>query len=546
MSFINLYKIDNQKHDKFIRDLLEKFNCNQIRTNYISNTHNELKNFDFCLYIDTQQNSKNVSWNWISDFFEVSINEVTSSPRAVLVVEYNDNENQSTYAVTFGNSFFIVDKYCDTDFGFNFARKVKFKGIKTTTSIIPSSKRNKTISSYIDYINFDFSSGESFAKIKANIDIDDEQVLFKSQFEIGSSIKFFIVENNLEYISRSILYIENVINRENEENKIPVFSKIKDKSIISSLDEILYTSITDETPIYISEVDIIGAWEIFNRSDERILLKYKRYKKYVDYLNELEIRNFCEEKNISYQENVLDIKVAIFKDEQQIVEKNVKELIDYTDDQNKTILSKGVWYRYNDDYIEYLNESISEIEVRYNCEYNFTREVYDNFLNEKFNELQNKDEFKNITTEELCKKIKNKFYAERVFNEILKKEYNFINYDRQLAGINGHNIEIMDLYKDNTMWAVKIGKSSSKLCYAVDQSISALHLYKTNYIDDIPKIDKVGLWLVLERGFLPEENGHPDLTKLDMLLLKNKIDYWKKEVRLAGMTPIININYRIS
>ena len=546
MSFINLYKIDNQKHDKFIRDLLEKFNCNQIRTNYISNTHNELKNFDFCLYIDTQQNSKNVSWNWISDFFEVSINEVTSSPRAVLVVEYNDNENQSTYAVTFGNSFFIVDKYCDTDFGFNFARKVKFKGIKTTTSIIPSSKRNKTISSYIDYINFDFSSGESFAKIKANIDIDDEQVLFKSQFEIGSSIKFFIVENNLEYISRSILYIENVINRENEENKIPVFSKIKDKSIISSLDEILYTSITDETPIYISEVDIIGAWEIFNRSDERILLKYKRYKKYVDYLNEQEIRNFCEEKNISYQENVLDIKVAIFKDEQQIVEKNVKELIDYTDDQNKTILSKGVWYRYNDDYIEYLNESISEIEVRYNCEYNFTREVYDDFLNEKFNELQNKDEFKNITTEELCKKIKNKFYAERVFNEILKKEYNFINYDRQLAGINGHNIEIMDLYKDNTMWAVKIGKSSSKLCYAVDQSISALHLYKTNYIDDIPKIDKVGLWLVLERGFLPEENGHPDLTKLDMLLLKNKIDYWKKEVRLAGMTPIININYRIS
>ena len=546
MSFINLYKIDNQKHDKFIRDLLEKFNCNQIRTNYISNTYNELENFDFCLYVDTQQNSKNVSWNWISDFFEVSINEVTSSPRAVLVVEYNDNENQSTYAVTFGNSFFIVDKYCDTDFGFNFARKVKFKGIKTTTSIIPSSKRNKTISSYIDYINFDFSSGESFAKIKANIDIDDEQVLFKSQFEIGSSIKFFIVENNLEYISRSILYIENVINRENEENKIPVFSKIKDKSIISSLDEILYASITDETPIYISEVDIIGTWEIFNRSDERILLKYKRYKKYVDYLNEQEIRNFCEEKNISYQENVLDIKVAIFKDEQQIVEKNVKELIDYTDDQNKTILSKGVWYRYNDDYIEYLNESISEIEVRYNCEYNFTREVYDNFLNEKFNELQNEDEFKNITTEELCKKIKNKFYAERVFNEILKKEYNFINYDRQLAGINGHNIEIMDLYKDNTMWAVKIGKSSSKLCYAVDQSISALHLYKTNYIDDIPKIDKVGLWLVLERGFLPEENGHPDLTKLDMLLLKNKIDYWKKEVRLAGMTPIININYRIS
>ena len=544
MSFINLYKIDDQKHDEFIRELAAKFGASPISTDFSSNLCEEGEDaFYFSLYIDTPQNSKKVSWNWVADIFKISINDVTSFPRAVLLVEYDNNENESMYAVTFGSSFFLVDKYCDSDFGFDFARKVKFKGIKTTTSTIPSSKRNKTISSYIDYMSFDFSSGESFAKIKANVDIYEGFELFKPPFEIGSSIKFSIIENSLDYIAGSILYIENVIQREDEKNKIPVFSKIKDRSVISLLESLLCKSITNETPIYISEVDVIGAWEIFNRSDDNILLKYKESEKYIDNLNEQEIRQFCEEYGISY-ENVLDIQVTIFQDEHPVVKRLVKELIDYTDDQNKSILSKGVWYRYNDDYIEYLNSSISEIDVNYNPCYDFSTEKYSSFLNKKFEELQFIEKYDGLNGEKLCKKIRNEFYAERVFNEILENDYGFINYDRKLYDINGHSIEIMDLYKDNTMWAVKIGKSSSKLCYVVEQSISSLHLYKTKSITNIPTIDKVGLWLVLERAPLPEEDGRPDLTSLDMLLLKNKIDNWKKEVRLAGLTPVININYR--
>ena len=106
----------------------------------------------------------------------------------------------------------------------------------------------------------------------------------------------------------------------------------------------------------------------------------------------------------------------------------------------------------------------------------------------------------------------------------------------------------MDLYEKATatMFAVKKGKSSSDLCYAIDQSLTALKKHKHGEIIDMPPISNVGLWFILERTeHLPTTaDNKVDLSSLDMLMLKNRIDQWKKEVRLAGYTPIIYINYR--
>ena len=94
------------------------------------------------------------------------------------------------------------------------------------------------------------------------------------------------------------------------------------------------------------------------------------------------------------------------------------------------------------------------------------------------------------------------------------------------------------------MFAVKVGNASSKLCYAVDQSLTALRLYKHNLLTGMPKIDSAAIWLILERKTHIEEDGVPNINLLEMLLLKNKIDQWKKEVRLQGLKPIIYINYK--
>jgi hypothetical protein len=58
------------------------------------------------------------------------------------------------------------------------------------------------------------------------------------------------------------------------------------------------------------------------------------------------------------------------------------------------------------------------------------------------------------------------------------------------------------------------------------------------------EVKEIGLWIILDRKTkIPLTAGKPDLNHLDMLILKNKIDFWKKEVRLLGYRPVIHINY---
>ena len=131
--------------------------------------------------------------------------------------------------------------------------------------------------------------------------------------------------------------------------------------------------------------------------------------------------------------------------------------------------------------------------------------------------------------------MKQKYYAERAYNLLREHENGFQNYDRVDVKIGDCNIEVMDLYKDGMMCAVKIGSASSKLCYAVDQSLTALKLYKKGNLPNVPKINTVVLWFVLEtQTHIEDVDGRPQLNQ------------WKKEVRLQGFTPMIYINYRLN
>lgn len=102
----------------------------------------------------------------------------------------------------------------------------------------------------------------------------------------------------------------------------------------------------------------------------------------------------------------------------------------------------------------------------------------------------------------------------------------------------------MDLYKSETMFAVKIGNTSSKLSYVVDQSMASLEMYKNGQFPSMPSINTVAVWIVLKRkNKLPMYDGKPDISKLNMIMLKNRLDEWKKNVRVAGYTPVVYLNY---
>ena len=223
----------------------------------------------------------------------------------------------------------------------------------------------------------------------------------------------------------------------------------------------------------------------------------------------------------------------------------VRNLIDFTDDEERGLLSKETWYKYNDDYLNYLRDSITQIETKYDSQYDFSSKIHTDFVKSFLSDAKKDPNNEGKSDDAIRADLKRKYYAERAFNMLMERDYGFENYDRDSKSINGAKVEIMDLYKGETMYAVKMGNTSAKLCYVVDQSIASLRLYKHHQLVNMPPIKTVAIWLVLDRTNHIEENGVPNINALEMLMLKNRLDQWKKEVRLQGYTPLIRVNYKI-
>ena len=121
---------------------------------------------------------------------------------------------------------------------------------------------------------------------------------------------------------------------------------------------------------------------------------------------------------------------------------------------------------------------------------------------------------------------------------------NYENGDRSLVKIDGSKIEVDDLYKDNTIYAVKIGNSSSKLCYVVDQIDLAMRLIKSNEIQYAHDVKTIALVLIIDKhDNYPESDGLFDITNLKYIALKNTINNWQKQARLMCYTPRVIIGY---
>lgn len=541
MSHINIYKIEDEKQQAFLQTLATNWDR---KATIIKERHVEDEDIDvgLTLYMMTTQEEKPMTWNWILTAFNET--EITSipNPKAIVIVENREN----IYAVTFGYSYFIVDKYCDQNFAFDFARRLDYSEIKTTTLTTPSSQRNKTVNTYTQYSNFDFDSGESFAKIKAKARTTEDFTLYNEEIEVGNSIRFSVETNSLDNIVDLILHVEDTIAHQQSRVDFPVFQKITDKDEVCELDVALQTAIDgDEYRISFSEIDIIGSTEVFNHNDATYQIKYKGREKTVAELTQARLQEFADEYGWNLNSIVLELKVVLFRNGEPICTKSIREIIDYTVSERKSILSKGIWYKYNDDYLRYLSLSIKEIDAKYLPDYDFHQAEHDAFIELKYASEKDNEEYLGKSQAEVRKCLKNKYYSERFYNIRMSERHGFQLYDRCNVRIETADVELMDLYKDNCMYAVKIGKSSEKLCYVVDQSIQAIKVYKHNLTNEKPPIDQVAIIIILERAtHLPIENGKPDINMLDMLTLKNKFDYWKKEVRILGYKPVIYINYK--
>lgn len=531
MAKLNLYKINIEKKEQFIKNLKEKLNF--INEKEIQNE--EGIKYKLSLYNFFPEINKTLSWNWLLNEFDENTFTYKANPRAIVTISKSD----IMYVITFGCSYFLVDKYCDRKFAFEFAKRTNYKDIKTTALNAPNLQRNKVINSYSKCSELIYDSGESFSKIKANMKVNEEEKRFNGSIEIGTSIRFSMKENSLENIIKIIDYVEKTLLQKIVHN-IPLFVEVgQEKS--KELDRMLRYNIKNESAeIRFSEFDIIGVDEIFYHNESSYCIIYNGNEDKINELSCKKINEFINKYNVK-NEQILDIMIATKNDEISIPHQPLRDLIDFTDDDEKVVIANGIWYEYNDDYLKYLRESLNELEIEYEPEYDKFNEEYLKYINNEYVKEKN-NKFYGQDEKEVKNILKNKLYKEKVFNILREQKNGFKNYDREIENLDGNKYEQMDLYKDKTIYAVKIGKSSSKLCYALDQSIVGMKMIRNKELK--LEVERIGIWLILERKKkLKIKDGVIDLNSLDMLMLKNRIDSWKKEVRLAGFKPVVRINY---
>lgn len=538
--------------NKYLKDNYESSNSKKVTIK--SRIDEEVTDFIMTLYYYVNNDeTKDLSWDWIFNQCDVTINtQVQIRPKAILLIKHNDD----TYAASFGSAYYYPNLYSNKDWAFEYAKKVNFKRIKLTASTIPNSKRNKQINTYVNYNEYTPTSGESLNQLDIDIELDsDDEELVGNNFKIGNSLKLTLKNNELESIAEVIDYVNFVCSKNEIINNFPRLTEITGNDEILKYDNKIkkviyedYLKDIKEYPVDLSQFFTFDVNLKFIKDFNSFIISFKDNKEEFKVLTMDKLYGLMKKWKIKLEDDFLEnIKITFFDDGiHPISEVKLKNILHYDNIEDECILCEGKWQKYNTEYLTFLADSLSEIKVCEKEEFSLYTPDYLKFMKEKYMEEKEKTEITDEDFLNLNNDILKKYTQEAYFNIYCAKK-NYELWDQKFRYMEGHRAELMDLYGNKTAISVKIGYSSGKLSYVVDQSLEGLILIR-NYKDLFDEeIDNVGIWLILETDkSIRDEDNNIDINKLKFLIFKNKLDYWKKEVLLMGYKPVIYINYKYS
>lgn len=532
MAKFNIFKIDDTKKEAFLLNIYDNIYHKEIKISE--------KKYDVVLSTNIDTNPLQLSWQYVLNEYGLDQVVLGKQPRGIIYVFINDN----IYVATFGFSYSLVEKYCDRNFAFNIASKFEYEKIKSTSISNPNSNKNKVISSYLDSEFFEYDSGSAYLKIKAKFKLNSDFRIFDKNVEIGTSIKLTSPNNSLDGFVNIVSYLDEIKDY-TKKTDIPIFQEIKDQSIIDRLNEKLKNEFDfNDMKISFSDFDIIGTTEVFYSQASRFRISYQRHSKIVEYLTMDEIRKFCDEEGLEIKDIVFDLSVKIIDDEHSSDSYKLINFIDYTDNEENAVIIRGKWYKYNDDYIDNLHKSLKDLTCEHLSMYDFNNNDYKSFIEQLYIQGKDKPKYKGKDKESITNSLKKEYYKEKYYNINISETYGFENGDRSLVKVDGSKIEVDDLYKDSTIYAVKIGNSSGKLCYVVDQIDIAMRLIKYNAIPITKEIKNITIVLIIDKKErYPSDDGEFDISQIKFLALKNTINNWQKNARLLCFNPKVIIGY---
>ncbi|HAI74008.1 MAG TPA: hypothetical protein DCS28_03515 [Candidatus Moranbacteria bacterium] len=490
---LNIFKIPKDK----VANLKDKFELLGLK-NINSTEQNGWKaDFYFSKDIDPIQ----IPWvTTYKDFFTGDKPE-----NKIFYCAYIWKNEKYCFALSYGKSHFYLRQFCDHDFGIHIAKRIaNQKDIRQKSSKKFAGKKKKEIKSYTKNSQLDIESGESIDYLQSSISKDFIKDFGKSGKFGSSSLLSPIIEKETLAV-----FLESII----KAYELPELFKLPRTVILDA------TPITEGYENKLVE-EIISAREgtdFTSNSHELIGIDFifsgqEKYKFSLDSYASGEFEDLSIDKLKAFilthsisKEQILNIRVHIIKEDAKPFSKTVKESIDYIIDDQNVLLTQGKWMKFNEDYIDQLNEYIDSIDLE---------EVENDLLE--------------ITG------------VEDDFNENLKK-HGYTNADKNFSIIKvkaGTLIEAWDSKKGETVYAVKFG-TAQKLGYVCDQANNTLELISKKA--NIKKVDtnfkNYCIWLVIQNKNLPKK-----ISGINSIILKQKIESWARKCFELGINPKIKMS----
>ena len=513
----NIFKLENKEELK--KEMLER------KFKKIGNEIESSK-YKLNLYYKYDDDLK-LSWKNILLEFGETNPPARTGISGIIICESCDNN----YAITYGTSSFLVQKYSDREFGFNFAKRIELKEMKRKSSMTPHSRKNSSITSFKNTKTIVFDSGENITSLSFTPDNE----FYGKRIDIGKSIKLK-TDILLKDIDQLFDQIESDVSN-NIINRIPLLTKITNADEIERYNKIMYDSLSKEFDTYgnsnlsqfsMNEFYIIGS-SIYFEEDHTQLVKVGKYEEEIELHNLNDLFELSKKIDVDIQ-TIIERGQIIYKNysNEKIYTESIRKYINYEIESENVSLYNDEWFYYNDDYYDLVMSEIKTIEIEYNSSDDYTKEQIESF------------------------RVNEKEYREEILNKILSKKYNgrlldrdmFISkYENEYFNLK-YKIELADLLLDNEYVSVKIG-SAQALSYCVDQSDLSAKLIDAKKINleekGLPIPDKFGVWFYMESNSV-FENGTINLQKIHSIMLLSKLSTWSKNIKILGKIPVIHIN----
>lgn len=515
MPQFNIYKIPKTS----VNDLKKELD----KLAYLENTIT-LKGFKIDFYLHFDENEMwwiNYYGSWISKqrIDNPNDNLQNKSYYGAVVLTKGD----MCYAISLGKTHFYIKRFCQYDFGIQFAQRVvNSKNVTLLNSNSFGGNKRKSINSFSTNSSLEPESGEAIMSLKGGTLNEEYLGAFIS---CGDSISISLEEYDLIKLPELIEFVETSLKQKSLFD-IPTSRKENDPNICKKLDAELVQKILE----YSNEVNFS---EIIHTDSVGFLTRGDYFIKYlVCNRNQIDIngslyfdniKNKFAEKGIEYtKENILNLKVKVQNQFGEETLKPIKYFLDYVNPE-KYYLNEGIWHHFNQKYIEFINNSVDLIKLKPKPEFDKSYEDYQKWV------VANKID-------------KKEWYFERYFNEHIMTDYGFKNTDRQVNlsdddEFRRYKLEIADSVNDDLLAFVKKG-TPQKLNYVIDQSlISFKYLQEKNWQFELEgkqvRVRKMCLVLLFERQKFNK------ITEVESLIFKMKLNEWRKKLIGSNIEPII-------